>query len=396
MVKKIDSDEINLLEIYLTIMNNKVKIISIVILTLALTFGFKSIETNEEKNAHKKSKITTKIEAISIYDESQYYSDLNLILDSETIELNRFTLFDLFMKILDTEKERLVKDFNFIKKEDYENEKAYEVAIDNIVSLIKIGTFVKDGKGGKITTEFNGGENLTEAFIEFSAQNEYMSKKWVTFLDTLEHTINKKAQQYLKDSISNKFKNAKIIQKNLIEDIEREIESSLKYYELETKGRLSFLEEQAKIAREGNVESEKVTPSSFGSNYSINYNEDGLLSLYYLKGFRVIEKEIELIKKRKNAYFFAKNIPSLEARKLEIENDPTIIRLEKRFKETLIFDDNNFLGGKVDITSVVLINKYSTISMKMIILAGLIGLIIGVFYVLISNAISNAMIRDRK
>ena len=390
MIKKIASDEINLLELYLTIMNNKVKIISIVILTMALTFAFLSIKTNEEKNAPMKSKITTKIRAIAIYDESQYYSKLNLILDSKTVELNRFTLFDLFMKILDTEKVKLVKDFNFIKKENYENEKAYEIAIENIVSLIKIGKFAKNKKGERITTEFKGGQNSTEAFIEFSAQNEDMSKKWVTFLYTLEHTINKKAQQYLKDSISNKLKNAKIIQKNLIEDIEREVESSLKYYESETKSRLSFLEEQAKIAREGNVDSEKVTPSSFGSNYSINYNES---IFYYLKGYRVIEKEIELIKNRKNSYLFAKNIPSLEAKKLELEKDPTLIRLEKRFKETLIFDDINFSGGTISINSVILINKNSTISMKIIILVGLISLILSIIFVLILKKFRDEMIK---
>jgi len=109
----------------------------------------------------------------------------------------------------------------------------------------------------------------------------------------------------------------------------------------------------------------------------------------------VIEKEIELIKERKNPYLFARNIPLLEERKLEIENNQSIDRLETRFEATPIFNTNSFSAGSIESTSTQLIKNNSDISTKkMIILASLIGLIIGVFYVTITQSIRKAMIGD--
>ena len=375
------NDEINLFEIFQTIINNKIKIILIVVLTIAVAFSLKIID----ENSAKQSKFTTKIRAISIFEEARNYDDLNLNVDSESIELNRFTLFELFVKIFDSEKKKIVKNFNFIKKENYENEKAYEIALDNIVSSIKI-------------VKFEGIDNQkisTEGIIEFKSQNENISNKWGEFLNTLEYTVNKITQKYLKEIIINKIENDKIVQQNKVEDIESEIERNLRSYEFEIKSRLYLLEEQAKIAREGNI----IYLRSFeeSNNFSANYDKKNPLSLYYVKDYRVIEKEIELIEDRKNSYFFAEGMPILEARKLKIQKDQSIIRMEAKFKKTPIFSNNDFLGGIIETTSIELIGKYSNVStIKMIILASLIGLIIAVFYVLISNATSNTIIHSRK
>ena len=374
MKKKQASDEIDLLEFFITIMNNKMKIILIAILTIAIVFSFKICEDNKDNQ----TKITTRLKAISLLEETQQnYLDLELYVDSIDIELNRFTLFDLFIKILDAEKKELVRNFNFIKKENYENEEAYNIALYEIVSSIEIVQLK--------------GKKTTEATIKFFSKNEDMSNKWVNFLKTLEYSINKKTQKYLKDLISNKIKNAKVLQNNAIEDIEKEIKAAVRYYELEIKSNLSFLEEQSKIAREGNISGKEISDNGFASNKSINYDK----SLYYLKGYSVIEKEIELIKERKNPYLFARNIPLLEERKLEIENNQSIDRLETRFEATPIFNTNSFSAGSIESTSTQLIKNNSDISTKkMIILASLIGLIIGVFYVTITQSIRKAMIGD--
>ena len=373
------NDEINLFEIFQTIIHNKIKIILIVVLTIAVAFSFKIID----ENSAKQSKFTTKIRAISIIEEARNYDDLNLNVDSENIELNRFTLFELFVKIFNSDKKKIVKNFNFIKRENYENEKAYEIALDKIVSSIKI-------------VKFEGIDNekiATEGIIEFKSQNENVSNKWGEFLNTLEYTVNKITQKYLKEIIINKIENDKIVQQNKVEDIESEIKRNLRSYEFEIKSRLLLLEEQAKIAREGNI----IYLRSFeeSNNYLINKKNNPLS--YYVKDYRVIEKEIELIKERKDSYFFAKGMPILKARKLKIQNDKSIIRMEAKFKKTPIFSNNDFLGGVIETTSIELIGKFSNVStIKIIILASLIGLIIGVFYVAISNAISNTIIHSRK
>ena len=80
-----------------------------------------------------------------------------------------------------------------------------------------------------------------------------------------------------------------------------------------------------------------------------------------------------------------------------MQSDQSIAREEAKFKKTPIFDDENFSGGLIGTTSIKLIKNNLVFSKrKWIILASLIGLITGVFYVVISKAISNAMIRGHK
>ena len=379
MKKKEATNEIDLLEILQTILNNKMKIFLIVILVIAITFRFQTIEAN--KNEIKE--FTTKISAISMFEEGTNYQDISLNIGFQNLNINRISLFELFIKTLKTEIKVLVEQSNIVKKENYNDNKAYEVAINRVVSKVIIEEMIKDKSENKI---------IEEATIQFSSEDEDITNQWLNILSTIEYSVNKKIQEYLKSLINKKLANDTLARQNLIEDIDRQIENEVKFYLLETNSRLSFLKEQARIAREGNVDSEKVTPSSFGSNYSINYNEDSL-SLYYMKGYRVIEKEIALIKERKNPYLYAKSIPNLELRKLELESNQSIIRKEANFKKTAIFSDSKFSAGLINVNSTEVFQDEYTSPIIIIIISGLIGLIIGVFYVFISSAINNAMKR---
>ena len=385
MKKNEATNEIDLLEIFLAIMNNKMKIVLIVVLSMAVASGFQYIQA---KNKVTTKKFTTKISAVSMMNEDDNYIGIDLKLGFKNI--NRITLFELFINTLKIEMRTLIEQSNIIKKENYKDNKAYEVAINRVVSKVIIKEIIKD-------TAIQQKAIIEEATIQFSSEDEDTTNKWLKILNTLEYSINKKTQEYLKSLINKKLERDKKFKQNQIEDIDRKIENDLKFYLLETNSRLSFLKEQAKIAREGNVDSEKVTPSSFGSNYSINYNEDGLLSLYYLKGYRVIEKEIELINKRNNPYLFAKNIPSLEIRKLQIESDQSFNKTSAEIRKTPIFSDGKFIAGRIQkVTSVKQIgNKYLSMS-KMIIFAVLIGFITAIFYVYISDALYNAFKRNHK
>ena len=380
MKKNEATNEIDLLEIFLAIMNNKMKIVLIVVLSMAVASGFQYIQA---KNKVTTKKFTTKISAVSMMNEDDNYIGIDLKLGFKNI--NRITLFELFINTLKIEMRTLIEQSNIIKKENYKDNKAYEVAINRVVSKVIIKEIIKD-------TAIQQKAIIEEATIQFSSEDEDTTNKWLKILNTLEYSINKKTQEYLKSLINKKLERDKKFKQNQIEDIDRKIENDLKFYLLETNSRLSFLKEQAKIAREGNVDSEKVTPSSFGSNYSINYNEDSL-SLYYMKGYRVIEKEITLIKKRENPYLFAKNIPNLELRKLELESDQSIIRKEANFKKSAIFSDSKFSAGLINVNSTEVFQDEYTSPIIIIIISGLIGLIIGVFYVFISSAINNAMKR---
>ena len=224
------------------------------------------------------------------------------------------------------------------------------VALNEIASSIKI-VRLRD----KITLE------ITEINIEFFSKNEDMSNKWTKFLSTLEYSINNKTQKYLRDVISNKIKNFKIAQNNQVEDVEREIEATYKNYELNIKMRLSFLKEQAEIARVANI---RGVAKINNLDIPVSTNE----VYYYLKGYDVIEKEIELIKARKDSYLFEKNIILLQTKKFKIENDQTITRLKAKYEASPIFNTGSFSAGTIVSTSTELVKSTFDMSMKKMII----------------------------
>jgi len=382
-MKKIETiNEINLLEIFHTIMNNKKKILLIVILSMTITFGFQVLEEDKVKHGQAQ-KITTKITAVSMFDEGINYRNINLKIGSQN--LNRIALFELFIETLKAEIRTLLVQSNIVKKENYKDDKAYKVALNKIVSKV----LILENKNERKNRE------ETEVTLEFSSQNKNAADKWLEIINILEYSINKRTQEHLKYLINKKLKYDKIIKQNKIEDIDREIENAVKFYLLKIDNRLSFLEEQAKIAREGNIDikaPKKIILTSYPFNHAGNTDKENL-SQYYMKGYRVIEKEIALIKRRKNPYLFVKEMPGLELKKIELEGDPSITRKEADFKKTAIFSDSKFKAGLVDVYSTEMSQtKHTSLAVK-IIIAGLIGMIIGIFYVLISSAINSAMKR---
>jgi hypothetical protein len=112
---------------------------------------------------------------------------------------------------------------------------------------------------------------------------------------------------------------------------------------------LEFLEEQSLIAKELNIEENQ--------NLSNNASEP---LIYYLKGYRAIDKEIELIEKRRYQKFDL---------------------IEKEL--------NEFKKSEFDLIkyNIFLINKKFSRNPKIIIFISLIlGLILGLVYVTISNS----------
>ena len=380
------NNEINLLEILLAIKMNKAKFILIVALTMAVTFGLQINEANKTK----KSKFITTFKAISMIEENQYQNFNVVIKEFPRLEntiflqsnkeydqrnvINRYFLFDLFQSILKDEVKKFVKAFNFIKREDYENDTAYDTAIDKIVSSISLS---------------QRKSNPSEGIIEFFPYDENTKNKWTDFLNSLETSINTSVKNYLSKIIDKSIENIKFEKKNKIEDIEREIENTLKRYDLNIANRLSFLDEQAKIANVRNIDTQSISGTTSNNiNKDSSTTTQNLESIYYLKGVKVIEKEIALIKERKDPRLFLEEIPILELRKIELENDQSIIRLQTEYEKTPIFNSNKFSAASFTNSTPKFENDDISIR-KMIIISSLIALMTGVFYLLIANVFHN-------
>jgi len=126
--------------------------------------------------------------------------------------------------------------------------------------------------------------------------------------------------------------------------------------------RLEYLLEQSKIAKELDLKENQVDSINLSqTNVSLNINNNDVA--YYLRGSKAIDKEISLIRNRKYVSF------------LDIE------KLINSIKDNKIkwVDYNIYLAESKPIKDSKLLLMISIVS----------GLIIGVFYVLISHAIKS-------
>jgi LPS O-antigen subunit length determinant protein (WzzB/FepE family) len=158
------------------------------------------------------------------------------------------------------------------------------------------------------------------------------------------------------------------IKRNIINELKQELEYKKKSLISKDVERLDFLKEQSIIAKELNITDNQIDNINLSqSSVSLSINTTDIA--YYLRGYRAIDKEIELIQNRK--------YQSLKFIEQEI-ND---------FQDLEI----NFVDYNV-----FLIKTKSLKETKFILLISvLVGLIIGVCFVLISNATQSQTISKK-
>ena len=206
-------------------------------------------------------------------------------------------------------------------------------------------------------------------------------------------------------------------------DAQIKIDNAFVDYNRETADRLLFLREQASIARKLGVAKNTIEIQTFSTKNGTlsNVKTD---NPFYLRGFQAIEKEIELIELResddkqsfivgllklerekrsleqdrtwsraeKNVVFLDSLI-ELEKKKKITEQDKTIQRFESAFQSTPLANKNKFSAASVNVPSTIIKYKGDIISVKAIVV---IGIIVGIFYVIISYVIQSQRVSRKK
>ena len=399
-------DEIDLLEIILTIFNNKLKIFIISFVIVFLSFGIQM-----SRNSAPVHLATTEIRPISTFDELEY-NTYNLYFTREETEANTLSINNEYSEeqikiisgILKKQKKKLsyefinreylirlfveelkentifktgIKKFSLIKKEDYEDSKSYEDAVTRLASYIEFLPPNDDIKKGNIEPYWR---------IRFETEN---IKLWEEILKDITGPSNEVIRLHLNDNHKKLIESKKKLKKFNIEDIELRMSNAILNYEKVSSRRLIYLKEQAKIARKLNV-----AKNSYLEPQSINTGNAVITTLIaktpdYMRGYEMIEEEIKLIKKRnvEDKKAFIKNFSLLENLKEEITNNKDIERLEQLFKSTPAYEPENFYAAKIMFQSTVYENLNEKNNIKMLLLYLIIGLIIGIFYVMTEKAI---------
>jgi LPS O-antigen subunit length determinant protein (WzzB/FepE family) len=382
MKKKIGSDEIDLIEVIINIWNNKLKIAAItaifIIISVALYFVIKP-----PLNAK------TEILPITIF-ENNLYSAYNSLMapqsesDDEKIlsqqRLNRIDkgyLFNLFREELQTKEIVIeaIKKFKLINQSKFNNEDEYLEEVEKYaLKLDLLRPINVDGS--------QRGETRLNWTIEFEINDQ---EKWEDILSFINNKINKDIQNYLAINFSTTLNNLKLLDKFKLEDLNQKIEFAKNDYDIETSNRLAFLYEQASIARELNIKNNTLEVENFNTSSGGVISNLQTAKPYYMRGYSMIEKEIELIESRTNKDAFTKNLLDLEKQRRNLLENKSLERIDQLFSSTPIISGNNFKAANIIYNDTEYEASFSLI--KAILISGIFGVIFGMFYVLISNAI---------
>ena len=382
MKKKIGSDEIDLIEVIINIWNNKLKIAAItaifIIISVALYFVIKP-----PLNAK------TEILPITIF-ENNLYSAYNSLMapqsesDDDKIlsqqRLNRIDkgyLFNLFREELQTKEIVIeaIKKFKLINQSKFNNEDEYLEEVEKYaLKLDLLRPINVDGS--------QRGETRLNWTIEFEINDQ---EKWEDILSFINNKINKDIQNYLAINFSTTLNNLKLLDKFKLEDLNQKIEFAKNDYDIETSNRLAFLYEQASIARELNIKNNTLEVENFNTSSGGVISNLQTAKPYYMRGYSMIEKEIELIESRTNKDAFTKNLLDLEKQRRNSLENKSLERIDQLFSSTPIISGNNFKAANIIYNDTEYEASFSLI--KAILISGIFGVIFGMFYVLISNAI---------
>lgn len=396
-IKPSHSDEVDVLGIIITIFNNKLKIFLISALAVVLSLGYQIIKKHVPEIM-----VTTEIRPISTFDKLEYQTynfafdkfspskETKIIINNfekKTEELKVISfksidgdfLIDLFIEKLNETillKEG-IKKFNLIKKEDYKNQQVYDDAVTKLASEIKFLPPNDDTEKGEVIPYWR---------IQFITEN---TATWQKFLEYVEKPANNEIQSHLSKVFFKFIQNEKEFKKFSIEDLNLQMNSAIENYEITIQRKLTYLNEQAKIARTLNVAKNNILESqSFKTDTAVITTLISEIP-YYMRGYEMIEKEIELIKDRKNSKAWVKDLDLLESSMRNLTSNKDLERLENLFKKTPIYNSNNFYAGKIMFQSTKDIKLNDRNLIKVLVLSGLLGAIIAIFYLLISNAIQN-------
>ena len=383
MKKRIESDEIDLIEVIVNIWNNKLKIAAITVIFIILSTALSFI-AKPPLNAK------TEILPITIF-ESNLYAQYNSLTmpqgekDDKKIKAeNRFDKIDknyllsLFIEELQTKDIIIesIKKYQLIDQKKFASEDEYLKTVQK--KALKLNLLRPINVDGN-----KRGENRLNWIIEFEVDDK---NKWEKALSFIESEINNNIKNYIKLNFNTILDNLKLLDQFKLEDLNLKINNAKKDYDNETSNRLAFLKEQSLIARKLNIENNTLEVENFSTPSGVISNLQSAKP-YYMRGYAMIEKEIELIESRNNKDkdAFTKNLLDLEKQKRALLEDKLLDRTEKLFNNTPIVIDNDFKAANIIYQDTEFKVSFSLI--KTILISGIFGIIFGMFYVLVSNAI---------
>jgi len=171
--------------------------------------------------------------------------------------------------------------------------------------------------------------------------------------------------------------------KHELQDIENERINVIAQYHAKVAARIAYLGEQAQIARSLNIDNGTLSSQSYTAAASV-VTAVTAAKAFYLRGYLAIEKEMQLLESRVSEEPFIPMIAALDNRKRLLQQDAVIDRVQEMMSITPIGTDD-FAAATYDMASVSY--KSKTKSTLVLALSVVLGGMLGIFVLLIRNAV---------
>lgn len=406
---EINNDEINLIELVNIAWKGKLTIlVAVLISVLSLILYIKS-----QPN---KFIATTNIVPISSIEENKYTAfnsfkytpteeilipkkeieETNIIINTNNNEDN-FDIFDVTSKFHDLKDFKLtatallnqyigilnerklfedgIRKYKLLDINNYSNINDYDEAINQLAASIKIIS-----RNRPEIKQMQEGFEVTYSTIKFEFDEV---KKWKLVLAYVDEAANEIVKQSLRQQYERLILAERQKREYILEDLSEKIENLMTDYERESTGKILYLKEQSAIAKQLGVAKNTIEVQTLGNQSTLlsTVNTD---SPFYLRGYEAIDKEIELIEARQNKNAFIDGLDKTFTFKRKLEQDKTLDRAELSFETTPLAKDENFYAASIKVLSTNF--EYKNNRTK-IIISLIFGFIIGLFIVIVSNAI---------
>ena len=384
MKKKEMKTDLDLIQISIDIWKDKLKIILITLTFVSLALVHSLFNTN-------KYEAVTEINTMSIFEENLFipfntlssYSDIykinkdkNDLIDLQFNKITKSNLFNLALNAIRENKiiEDAIKKFKIADKKNFKDKNSYLKYIEKYALTLELLPPVN-------TDSKLAGEVRKKWTIKFVTEDK---NKWEEALDYINIEINKKVRNSLIQNFNIKKNTFELLRNGELDKINNQIINAKKDYEKLSQKRLAFLKEQASIAKQLNIANNTFEALELGSETSV-LSTVQTENPYYMRGFTMIEKEIELIKNREDKDSFTTNLFELEVKQRELLEDKRIEQIDRIFQNSPIFKSEDFKSANIIFKN----TKYKNLENKIVLffLATIIGLLSGIFYILFSNAI---------
>ena len=275
-------------------------------------------------------------------------------------------------------------DLELLFIEDIQNLMGLEQAIKQNGYLIKLenesdlefSTHVREtALGFVVSKKINKKDNISQnkSQIKFKTQQpDLVLKVLADALEISNSNVNQQVQNTINFAIE---KHTRRLTKEL-EEIDFDSVSLIKNAKLKTQYRIAFLKEQATLARSIELDKNTFNEITF-SDQSALVDSVNKEERFYLRGYIIIEQEIESLLKRQSELLFIPEIVKNQKRQHVLEQNQDIKILKGLMRLTTLGTDK-FEAVSYDIISTTFENKIkpSLIFALAIILGGIMGVIV--------------------